>query len=106
MRSSGVSVKVIQDDENIYEDYCDYSDVNDMNDVTLNIRRMQRKINDFLTQLLQESKTSTDKKSNDLFLSKIIDRLYFDFYTFVRSFVRLFYLFIYLFSLSLNCYFV
>ncbi|XP_043684473.1 uncharacterized protein LOC122636882 [Vespula pensylvanica] len=63
MNSSGISVKVFQDNKNIYEDYCEYSDVNDLNDVTCNIRSIQRKINDFLTQLLQEN-TSADKKSH------------------------------------------
>lgn len=65
MNSSGISVKVFQDNKNIYEDYCEYSDVNDLNDVTRNMRSIQRKINDFLTQLLQEN-TSADKKSNNL----------------------------------------
>ncbi|KAI4495619.1 hypothetical protein M0802_008454 [Mischocyttarus mexicanus] len=63
MRSSGISVKVLKNDQNIYEDSCEYSDINDLNNVTCNIRIMQKKINEFLTQLLEQN-VSTDKKSH------------------------------------------
>ncbi|XP_035724096.1 uncharacterized protein LOC118442516 [Vespa mandarinia] len=63
MDSAGISVKVFQDNKNIYENYSEYSNVNDLNDVICNIRNIQGKINDFLTQLLQEN-TSTDKKNH------------------------------------------
>lgn len=59
----GISVKVLQNNQNIYEDSCEYSDINDLNDVTFNIRTMQKKINEFLTQLLEQN-VSTDNKSH------------------------------------------
>ncbi|XP_015185925.1 PREDICTED: uncharacterized protein LOC107071436 isoform X2 [Polistes dominula] len=63
MSCSGISVKVLQNNENIYEETCEYSDINDLNNVTLNIRKMQKKINEFLTQLIEQN-VSTGNKSH------------------------------------------
>lgn len=62
MTTSKICVKVSNNNKNIYEDYCEYTNINNFDDVISSMRKVQTKVNKFLTELLEQN-TSDDKKS-------------------------------------------